>query len=251
LKRKLNSFILFFWTILSFAQIDVKFIDHLASNNLAREHKAYLNSLSQLSDSTCYFKAKFNLKYPNDTLFMSYYLKSKVLSQADTLMLKEASAFFLKQNKTITTTWFNSLTENENTKHLSLNTVYKASLNPNMYSKDIFPAELQKSYSKYKRAYNKKPVMAAVLSTLLPGSGKFYAGKTKTFFLTFLLNAAYAAQTVESAEKLGISHPVSIVNACAFTVFYLSNIYGSYKAVTDIRKERKKQFIIDASNFYN
>jgi TM2 domain-containing membrane protein YozV len=98
---------------------------------------------------------------------------------------------------------------------------------------------------------SKKALVAAALSTVLPGAGKLYAGKTKTFFLTFLLNAAYAAQTYESSKKLGIYHPLSIVNATAFAVFYLANIYGSYHSVIDMRKERKKQFLEDAARFYN
>jgi TM2 domain-containing membrane protein YozV len=165
-------------------------------------------------------------------------------------MLKDASSYFLKSNyEKNTTKWFNAITKN--TSNNNFNLIYKASICPKAYAKENFPLELQKSFSKYKCAYLKKPLAAAFFSTILPGSGKLYAGKTKTFFLTFLLNAAYGVQTVESTQKLGIKNPLSIINVSAFTVFYLSNIYGSYKAVIDLRKERKKQFINDATNFYN
>ncbi|MBA2610593.1 MAG: hypothetical protein H0U95_01390 [Bacteroidetes bacterium] len=252
MKRSLNSFFLTFCIAFSFAQIDVKFIDHLATNNLINEHTSYLNSLTTISDSVYYFKAKFNLKYANDSGFMDNYAKSKLLCQKDTLLINQASAYFLNNNnKLVIQTWFNGLNENTNTGCLGLTMAYKASLDPNLYTKETFPFELQRSYLKYKRVYNKKPVAAAFFSAIIPGSGKLYAGKTKTFFLTFLLNAAYAAQTMESTKKLGIKNPLSIINATAFTVFYLSNIYGSYKAVIDLRKERKKQFITDATNFYN
>lgn len=248
--RKLNSIISFFCIAFSFGQIDVKFINHLTNEGLVKEHKTYLNSLNPTSDSVYYFKAKFYLKYSNDSLFITNYNKSKLLCETDSTILKCASSYFLNGNNMANTThWFDSVIKNVGDDNFNL--VYKASVFPKAYVKENFPLELQKSFSKYKSAYAKKPLVAAFFSTILPGSGKLYAGKSKTFFLTFLLNAAYGVQTGESIQKLGVKNPLSIINASAFTVFYLSNIYGSYKAVIDLRKERKKQFIKDATNFYN
>lgn len=250
MRRKLNSIILFFCITFSFAQIEVEFIKHLTTQGLQKEHISYLNSLNPTSDSVYYFKAKFYLNHSNDSLFITNYDKSKLLCEADTLMLKDASSYFLKSNNEKNTTkWFNAITKN--TSNYNFNLIYKASICPKAYTKENFPLELQKSFSKYRCSYVKKPLAAAFFSAILPGSGKLYAGKTKTFFLTYLLNAAYGVQTVESTQKLGIKNPLSIINVSAFTVFYLSNIYGSYKAVIDLRKERKKQFINDATNFYN
>ncbi|MBA3681278.1 MAG: hypothetical protein H0W73_08965 [Bacteroidetes bacterium] len=251
MKKQVNSFILFFCVVFSSAQVNVKFIDHLSANNLAREHTTYLNSLPE-SDSVFYFKAKFAAKYDQGAFIINNYVLSQALCNADTNLNNKASIHFLTAaDQRNTQAWFGIPGAFSAGKENNFNTVYKASLNPNLFSEENFPLELQKSYLKYKRSYNKKPVLAAVFSTILPGSGKLYAGKTKTFFLTFLLNAAYAVQTVESGKKLGIKHPLTIINATAFTVFYLSNIYGSYRAVIDLRKERKKQFITDATNFYN
>jgi hypothetical protein len=250
LKRLLNSFVFCFFTSLSFAQIDTGFIQHLTLNNLKNEHQTYLNSLSVTSDSVNYFRAKFNLKYGNDSLFIRSYEKSKEICQADTLLIKTAGAHLLTQGrKAENKIWFGSLEQNKVRSDLSL--IYQASEQPDLYTKEIFPEELQKPFSRYKKSCKKKPFAAALLSTVLPGSGKLYAGKTKTFFLTFLLSAAYAAQTYESSQKLGLKHPLSIVNASAFAVFYLSNIYGSYHSVLELRKERKKQFLADAARFYN
>ncbi len=252
MRKRLNSFILFFCITYSFAQIDTKFIDHLAANDLIKEHESYLNSLKPISDSVYYFKAKFAAKYERGAFLINNYALSGSLCNADTSFQKQASIHFLTAaDQRNTSTWFAILNSFPIGEKSDLNIIYKASVDPNLYTKETFPFELQRSYLKYKRVYNKKPIAAAFFSAILPGSGKLYAGKTKTFFLTFLLNAAYAAQTIESTRKLGIKHPLSIINAGAFTVFYLSNIYGSYRAVIDLRKERKKQFITDATNFYN
>jgi hypothetical protein len=234
--------------LFSVAQIDVKFIDHLSVNNLGKEHQAYLLTLS-LSDSAYYYKARYSLKYQNDSALLSNFFNSKTLSEKDTLFLKETSVYFLSKNNSASHTWFTNSKSAAITHGPEL--AYKAGLNPNPYPTEIFPPELQKSFKLYRKAYRKSPLLASALSLLLPGSGKLYAGKTKTFLLTFMLNAAYALQTAESAQKLGLKNPFTIINAGAFAVFYLSNIYGGYKAVTDLRKERKKQFLTDAANFYN
>jgi len=250
--RLIKWLVLFLCCARASAQVNTAFIKHLENNLLVREHRAYLNSLPA-NDSTAYFEAKFNLSYFNDSLFLNYYAKSVTLCAADTTMAATASRLFLNNSSaTLRQQWFNTVETEEKTKHESyFHKIYKASLYPNAYSKNDFEPELQPSYLSYKKIYNKKPLLGSALSIAIPGLGKLYAGKPKSALLAFLLNAGYAAQTLESGKKLGIKHPFTIVNAAAFTLFYFSNIYGSYKAITDLKKERKKQFIHDATNFYN
>jgi len=233
--------------------VDVSFIDHLTVNELANEHRLYLNGLSPFSDSANYYKTKFHLKYFDDSLLLLHYGKSKILCDADTgFLAKTSAAFLVNSNRQKKQTWFNAMQQNPaNTDLMELQNIYHASISPNAFTSESFPAQAQNAYSKYKKAYNKKPFLAGALSTAVPGLGKLYAGKTRSFIMTLILNAAYGAQTIESSVKLGNTHPLTIINAGAFTVFYLSNIYGSYQAVRQLRKEYKKQFLIDATRFYN
>ncbi len=252
-RRVSKSLLLIFYVSTFSAQINVPFIEHLSNTNLKVEHLSYLNSLTQNNDSTRYFKAKYYLKYFNDSLFFKNYETSTNLCDADSSLIKQASITFLNgKETTYTQKWFHRNNEsNLGDIYTNLEMINKAAINPNLFTKEDFPEELQKSYGSYKKIYHKKPIVAAFLSTLVPGLGKLYAGKARSFGTTFLLNAAYAAQSIESSYKLGIQHPLSIINIGAFSVFYLSNIYGSYKAILDLKKERKKQFIIDATNSYN
>ncbi len=133
----------------------------------------------------------------------------------------------------------------------SLTDIYLGVANPNTLSPDHFPSQSQQAFSRYKRLYNKKPFIAGALSVAIPGLGKLYAGKTRSFLATLLINATYGAQTAESYRKLGASHPLTIINASGLLVFYLSNVYGSYQSVKQQRYEYKKQFLIDATRFYN
>ena len=160
---------------------------------------------------------------------------------------------FLNNSTTLKTeTWFSASNQWSYAKNLSeLRTIYDCSLHPNLCNPDNFPTSAKNSYLQYKKAYNKKPWFAAILSAVIPGLGKLYAGKTRSFFTTLILNAAYATQTIESEKKLGPAHFFSIINAGAFTAFYFSNIYGSYLAVKQRKKEFRKQFLIEATRYYN
>ena len=86
---------------------------------------------------------------------------------------------------------------------------------------------------------------------MIPGLGKLYTGKPRSALMTFVLNCGYAVQTIESSRKLGNRHPLTVINVAAFGIFYLSNIYGSFTSVKDLKKEYKKQFIHDATEYYN
>lgn len=251
-KRLIRCITLAFYCNIFYAQIDAGFINHLTVAKLAKEHKTYLKSLPQFSDSTEYYKAKFNLKYFNDSLFLEDYFKSKPLCDVDSTLLAEASSAFLNNsNWQRTNKWFQSTQQSDFRNLTELQNIYKSCLNPNLFRSENFPDQLQPSFLKYKKAYNKKPFFAATLSTLIPGLGKLYVGKSRSLIATFILNGAYAAQTIESTRKLGPTHVLSIINIAGFTVFYLSNIYGSFKAVYQLRTEYKKQFIIDATRYYH
>jgi TM2 domain-containing membrane protein YozV len=248
--KRLNKWLLPFLCFhVCCAQIDAGFVEHLAQNHLFAEHRAYLNTVRQPADTLFYFRAKFHLQYFNDSLLLENYLKSKVLCNGDSLFMKQAGGRLLQSGRQeVCQTWFASLSSGEESGMMK---VYRASENPNLYSPGVFPVELKKPLAAYKKMYNKKPVIGAALSALIPGLGKMYAGKINTGFGTLLLNSIYAVQTAESYQKLGVKHPFTIINTSAFAVFYFANVYGAYHSIIQLRKERKKQFIKDATTYYN
>jgi TM2 domain-containing membrane protein YozV len=241
------------WSNFFNAQVNLRFAKHLSDLNLRNEHLAYINSLPIHNDSTYYLKACYFLKYFNDTLFLTNYKASIALCHADTSLLKLASIHFLdEQLKFKSTRWFDQKSHIEYINSIEkFGIINSLCVNPNLRMNKELPEDLQPSFLNYKKVYNKKPLLAASISCLIPGLGKLYAGKKKAFVSTFLINAVFATQATESIIKAGVRHPLSIINIGAFSVFYLSNIYGSYKAVIQLRNERKQQFIFEATNFYN
>lgn len=247
--KRLNSGLLTLLCAASLqAQINVAFVRHLAQQDLKREQWHYLSRFPD-SDSIYYFKAAYYLVEHNETLFMTCFENSRELCLTDTLLTSRASSHLLtSENTSLRAAWFSSIASSNAAQGQLM--AYRAALEPDKIKPETLPYELQRSFTAYRRSAHKSPWLGAGLSLVLPGAGKLYAGKTKTFFNSLVINLAYAAQTVESARRLGNTHAFTIVNASLFTLFYLSNVYGGYHAVIQLRKERKHQFLKDAADYY-
>ena len=115
----------------------------------------------------------------------------------------------------------------------------------------MFPEKLQIDILDYKKYYNRKPFVAAALSTFVPGLGEIYAGKKRSFLIVLLSNIGYAAQAYEACYKLGVKNPFSVFSVGFFGAFYFANIYGSYYDVKLVKREKRKQLLIDAESYYN
>jgi hypothetical protein len=133
----------------------------------------------------------------------------------------------------------------------SVYSVYLASKNPINIDVTLMPEELRDGFADYKKYYHKKPWVGAGLSTVVPGLGELYAGKKRAFVNTLLFHVMYGIQTYEAAHKLGIKNPFTIFSIGFYGVFYFANIYGGYFDVKQAKKEKRKQFLIDATNYYN
>lgn len=243
-----------FFIVLANAQVDPSFMDHLSKNNLKKEHWAYIQELSDKTsaDSLSYLKAKYYLQYFNDSLFFLNYSQCKQLFISDTVTFNKANIFFLKPDVTDPNKWFSSF-DNERTSFLSSNIryVYSTSVSPMKIDANTLPVSLQSDFLRYKKNYKKKPFTGAVLSAVIPGLGKLYVGKKRSFATTFFSHVVYGVQSYESIRKLGIKNPFSIFSLSFFSIFYIANIYGSYHDVVQVKKDTKKQYLINAFNYYH
>lgn len=235
-------------------QLDLRFYNYLDEHNLKREQETYMNTLLNVtsSDTLSYLKARFYLEYYNDSLFFDNYTKSKILFLNDTMAFTKANIQFLRSNTEQQKNWFKTL-ENETFPFASnqIKNVYVAVQSPKSFNMNDLPLPLQNDFLKYKITSKKNAYLAGTLSAVVPGLGKFYAGRKKSFLAALFVNGIFAAQTYESVDKLGIRHPFSILSLGVFSVFYLSNIYGSYYDVAQVKEETKNQFIINASDYFN
>jgi TM2 domain-containing membrane protein YozV len=86
----------------------------------------------------------------------------------------------------------------------------------------------RKELSEKKKKY---PVIAGALSTIIPGTGKIYAGMTGQGIAAFVMVGMLGGITAETYIRSGPKNPQFIIMGSLFTVFYIGNIYGSVFSV--------------------
>ena len=85
----------------------------------------------------------------------------------------------------------------------------------------------------------KSPFLAGVMSGIIPGSGKIYAGKTGEGIASMIATTGFGLIAWENYRKLGIGHAKTIFFGCIFAANYASNIYGSVISVKITENEYK------------
>lgn len=93
---------------------------------------------------------------------------------------------------------------------------------------------IRKDLEEHKR---KSPFLAGLMSAIVPGSGRIYAGKTGLGIGTFLTTAVLGLQTWEGYRKDGIESARFIIFGSIFSVLYVGNIWGSVFTVKMVNNE--------------
>lgn len=112
-----------------------------------------------------------------------------------------------------------------------------AGIRRNLYELAESSDNLQKISDDLKAHKNKSPVIAGILSGIVPGSGKFYAGKRGEAISAFIGTAGLGLVTLENYRKSGIKSFKTIVFGTAFVFTYAANIYGAVMTVNIIETE--------------
>ncbi len=83
----------------------------------------------------------------------------------------------------------------------------------------------------------KSPVLAGIMSGIVPGSGKIYVGKTGEGIASLITTVGFGLITWENYRKLGITDFKTIFFGGIFAANYISNIYGTVISVKIIEDE--------------
>lgn len=84
----------------------------------------------------------------------------------------------------------------------------------------------------------KKPLVAGLLSAVIPGSGKWYAHERKDAIVGFISIAALTYQAYRGFRKDGQKSVYGWISAGLGAGFYLGNIYGSAKSAKRFNKRQ-------------
>jgi len=126
---------------------------------------------------------------------------------------------------------------------------HKSSFSYNSY---ILNQEEQ-NFSTYEKSIfyrkDKSPFIAGLLSTILPGAGKWYAGKKKQAIGALLPILSAGILMLEAYNKSGITDARFWIYGTVFTTFYIGNIWGSAMAVkvrnTELKKLYEDKILLD------
>ncbi|AKP51466.1 tetratricopeptide repeat protein [Cyclobacterium amurskyense] len=87
----------------------------------------------------------------------------------------------------------------------------------------------------------KSPALAAIMSTIVPGSGKIYTGDWKDGLVALLFVGSTAWQAQRAFQRQGVESVRGWIFASISLGFHVGNIFGSHKSATLINL-RKDEF---------
>ena len=91
--------------------------------------------------------------------------------------------------------------------------------------------QLQDHFEAMRQINSRSPALAGILSALVPGAGKWYAGKPGEALSTFVPVVVFGLQAYEGYRKDGLKSARLYVFGGLFTLFYIGNIWGSVLSV--------------------
>ena len=118
----------------------------------------------------------------------------------------------------------------------------KPKLKYNCYAIKSPELKMDGFYNKLSAHKFKSPAIAGILSALVPGAGKFYAGKRKQALGSFLPIATLGVLTTESYIRGGVKSVGFISLASLFSLFYVSNVWGSVVSVKIANEDHNRYY---------
>jgi TM2 domain-containing membrane protein YozV len=110
-------------------------------------------------------------------------------------------------------------------------------INSSLYEISESADNLKKISLDLKKHKNKSPVIAGILSGIIPGSGKYYSGKKGEAISSFIAITGLGLITWESYRKSGLNSFRTLFFGTAFAFSYAANIWGAVVSVNILETE--------------
>ena len=105
-------------------------------------------------------------------------------------------------------------------------------------------ASMYKRYAEDgRKAQSKSPLLAGFLSTVLPGSGRVYVGRSTDALLTVLLLGVLGWTAYDGFSENGVSSRKGWTFGTLGSIFYLGNVYGSVVAAQSHNRRTEAAFL--------
>lgn len=106
------------------------------------------------------------------------------------------------------------------------------------YTKNKGELNFDSQFEEYVSVKKRRPIIAAGMSAIIPGTGKMYAGKTGEGIGALITNLILGWQFYDHYNYLGIRSFRTITYGTLFSAFYLGNIYGSAISVRVLKNQQ-------------
>jgi len=211
------------------AKINSDFLAHLMHQNLELERLAYYRIID--------FSELNNINLAQDLSYLSY-------KYNDTLLLKKYS-YFAKDTNDLVCVFYAALLLNANELYLKIQEdlrQQKLSNNKLLQVAELIELAEGKVYSKSKsnqfctttqqilKLQKKSLALAAIMSIILPGLGKYYLMQNNEASSAIVLNLIFAAPLLEIILRFGIASVGTMLCGVVFLPVYLASIYGTISA---------------------
>jgi hypothetical protein len=246
-------------------EIDLSFVDFLINNQEYEDALLILNEGFKKSrygtsqtDSINYYTAwaHYYLKNLDSSIVYfkkikaesAFYLKSKFYQNFEHLYLNQYAEADSNLNKLILddTTLVELKRFQQATSALMQRDFLKFDAIGNQFKYNNFScAEEQKELFKRKEEIlknkRKSPLLAGLMSAVIPGTGKFYAGYRGQAISAMVPTFIFAAASIESYYRAGPKSVQFITAASLFSIFYVGNIWGSVLSVKTFYELRNNE----------
>jgi hypothetical protein len=102
-----------------------------------------------------------------------------------------------------------------------------------------------------KETHKKSPGLAALMSAVVPGTGKVYSNNWKDGIVSLFFTAGMAFQSYRNFNKFGVNNHRGWIYGGIGLGFYLGNIYGSVKSTKDYNRKKINTLQHEASTLFN
>ena len=181
------------------------------------------------AESPFYLKSKFYQNFEH--LYLKQYAEAD--SNLNKLILDDSTLVELKKFQQATS----ALMQRDFLKFDNIGSQFKY----NNFSCAEEQKELFKRKQEIMKNKRKSPLLAGLMSAVIPGTGKFYAGYRGQAISAMIPTFVFAAAAAESYYRAGPKSAQFITAASLFSIFYVGNIWGSVLSVKTFYELRNNE----------
>jgi len=232
---------------------DLAFMRHLSASGKTEVLSAYLYSTQwEETDDINAWRTMLALQEKQYGLFFSSWSKGKTSLLKNEALLGRIACSLLdyRDDEARVKAWFQEV--HELAKDTILRQLFDAYfLQVQCGNPLLEQAQLEKDWQQIQQAKRKKPLVGAVFSAVIPGSGSWYAGAPGRALSQLVFQGLLILPVYEGVNRLGWKHPWVLILLPVTSIFYMANIYGGARDIRQLQTIVQHSFYHHVSNYYS